>query len=211
MGVQSVGVDAEEKRALPGAHAGNSFSGGGDQRLGLPGHAGTCGDAERRRAGVYAAGQSLPLRRALRDAVVLQNKQNGQTPFRRQIEALVDDALPQRAVSQKHDDDPVLSASEEFIRHPRRDRSDPALDAVGVKPVFMEVLTAAASPADALRASHQFGDQAFRVAGPGDEMTVTAVVGNNPILRPEMLRDRDAGVFLPDAGMDRAVEASLRV
>jgi hypothetical protein len=95
-------------------------------------------------------------------------------------------------------------------RHTGGDRHVATLDAIAEELASAQMLAAAAAATDAAHATHQLGEQSFRVGKPREEMPVAAVAAEDDVLIAQMLDERDRDRFLPDISVRRAVQFTLR-
>jgi hypothetical protein len=84
------------------------------------------------------------------------------------------------------------------------------LHAVAEELPAAQVLTAADPPANARPTPHHFGDESFHIAGPGDEVTMAAMIGKNDVaLAIKAVGQHHCGQFLADARMSSAGDLAL--
>ena len=166
---------------------------------------------EGRAARFDAAADRVPGVRRLRDAVVLDDDQQRRTPHRREVHALVQQPLAERAVA---DDAATMRAIASQLareREPGGDAGHAALHAIAVEVPEGHVLAAAAAAADACLASHDLGDQADEIARIGEKVTVVAVVGQHGVVRMvQRPDDRQRRQLLPETGVRGSRDEAAR-
>src|SRR6185436_696222 len=144
-------------------------------------------------------------RRTLRDAVVLHDEQHRYTPDRGEIQALVQQALAERAVPderRRHTGALSELAVQSFAD---RDRGQAGLNAGAVESSCDQMLAAAGPLTDTVDATHDFGDQAEEVARECQEVAVVSMIRDDAVVRiREGARDRHLAEFLTDARMRSA-------
>jgi hypothetical protein len=143
--------------------------------------------------------------------IVFEHEQQGQPPFRCNVERLVDNALTQGPITNARRDDPTVPGQFRGEGQSCRDGHDATLNAVTEKAFAMQVLAATETAADACPLTHDFGDQSLDVVGPGKVVTMTPVVGVDDVaLSIKALGKHDGGHLLANAGMRRSVKLSGR-
>ena len=165
--------------------------------------------AERRESRRDVSGEVEAARSALRPAVVFEHEQQRQLPQGGQVERLVHDPLAQRAVAEEDDAQAVGSPELLCQCDAGGRRHDPALDSVGLEARCADVLAATDPRAESRGLAHDLREQAEGIAGPGEEVPVASVVGEEVVPVAEVLHQAHAVGFLADAGMGRSVEEPL--
>ena len=154
-------------------------------------HALAVDDRARQPEALGAAGDALAARRVLgrhadRVAVVLAEEDDGQRPDPREVEALVEDALVDRAVAEDGDGDGVEPAPARGERHADRERDRPADHRVGPEEADVDVggvHRPALAARDAGAAPEQLGEQADGIDALGQGVAVPAVVREHDVVR----------------------------
>ena len=207
----AVRVEDEEERSRGRPHLGH------DLFRGVPdlAHVGRVQlrrlDPERGSAVGDPPGQRQMAGSGLRVEVVLDDDQQRQAPARRDVEALVDDALPQRPVADEGDSHRAAAPLALGERHPRRDRHRAPEHAVRVEAVVAEVLAPALAAADAALPAHHLAQQPVHVVCEREVVAVAAVVGDDHVAPGLEVVDHADGVrLLADVRVRRARELAQR-
>ena len=199
---QAIGIDQHKRGITAAAHLANRDPHQVVQFFMRPRIPVENRDVEGFRAAANIARQDFRTRRALRVAVVLAHHQQGQAPLCGQVQRFVNHAFAQGPIADEGCDDIAGAGQPGGEREAGRHRHHPSLNAVAEKARGAEVLAAAASAADPGRAPHHFRHQTVDVSGSRQVVSVTAVVADHPVAGTQMIRDRDTGELLADAGVN---------
>src|SRR5262249_57867857 len=89
---------------------------------------------------------------------------------------------------------------------PERNGSQAALTSIRVEPRLPEMLAAAISARRTACPPHHLGDQAFKIAGHAQIMSVPAMIGHNIVVGTQISGENDREQFLADTSVNRPVE-----
>jgi hypothetical protein len=145
----------------------------------------------------------------LGDTVVLQHEEHGRAHHRREVEALVEQPLAERAVADEDHGDGIRSLTASGDRMADRDGGHAGLHPVRQEARTRQVLRSADAPADPGRAPHHFGEQSGHVVLESEVVPVAAMVREDHVVGPERPGHGDRRHLLPDARVHRPVQLPL--